>query len=280
MIQLLDCTLREGSQIIDINKQTSIKILQGLSNSRIDYIEVGLLDKIHDIKELSEDNLSLAIESNSIPVVFANFNRYDFSKLPTYTKGLPQGIRVGFKFNDFIDKQQELKDILLHIKSLNYRLFIQPCHTLSYSDASFKHLLKFANMIEPQAFSIVDSYGSMFEDDLMRYVKLTNKYLDKHIKLNFHSHNNLQLSLALALSCLNMTKHNVILDASLYGIGRGGGNLNTELIAAYLNRNFDKIYDFETIVKTIEKYILPLKGNVQWGYSLAALDKGLKDLHP
>lgn len=274
-IELLDCTLREGTQITKIEKNNSLKILESLAGSNLDYAEIGFLNDTEDTGELCK-----ILQPNTVPVIFANFNKCDFSNLIKCQEEGPQAIRVGFKINDIQTSQAELKDTLLTIKKKGYRLFLQPCHTLSYDEQAFIELINFTNDINPYSFAIVDSYGSMFDSDIKKYIDLINKYLTNNIKLDFHSHNNLQLSLLLTNLVLTSTDHDIIIDSSLYGLGRGGGNLPTEIIAAYLNKNFNKNYDLDTILDTIEKNILLLQKNVNWGYSLKTLEYGLKDIHP
>lgn len=274
-IELLDCTLREGTQITRIEKDTRLSILEGLANSGLDFVEIGFLNDTEETEKLCKK-----LRPNTVPVIFANFNKCDFSNLTKCQENSPQAIRVGFKINEIQNFKPELKETLLKIKNLGYKLFMQPCHTLSYDDSGFIKLIEFTNEINPYSFAIVDSYGSMFDSDLKRYVDLINKHLARKIKLDFHSHNNLQLSLSLANLVLTLTSRDVIIDASLYGLGRGGGNLPTELISAYLNRKSNKNYDLETIFSTIEKNILPLQQNINWGYSLKTLEYGLKDIHP
>lgn len=71
----------------------------------------------------------------------------------------------------------------------------------------------------------------MKQKDVARFFYLIENNLDKEIAVGFHSHNNLQLSYSNAqyLTALH-TDHNLIIDSSIMGMGRGAGNLNTELL--------------------------------------------------
>ena len=76
----------------------------------------------------------------------------------------------------------------------------------------------------------------MHKNDIARFFYLINTNLDKSINMGFHSHNNLQLSFSNSQEFFEYVGDRVIsLDASIYGMGRGAGNLNTELIANYVN---------------------------------------------
>jgi hypothetical protein len=55
------------------------------------------------------------------------------------------------------------------------------------------------------------------------------------------------------------------LDATLYGLGRGAGNCNLELLLGYLDRPG---YDPRIIYDVIASHILPLQKEISWGYAV------------
>ena len=59
---------------------------------------------------------------------------------------------------------------------------------------------------------------------------LFNKYLNEDIAIGFHAHNNLQLAFSNALTFINelKDKRELVIDTSIYGMGRGAGNLPPE----------------------------------------------------
>ena len=61
--------------------------------------------------------------------------------------------------------------------------------------------------------------------------------------------------------------HDVILDASIFGMGRGAGNLNLELIASYLNAENGANYNIPKIYELFDKNIKPIYNEYSWGYS-------------
>ena len=64
-------------------------------------------------------------------------------------------------------------------------------------------------------------------------------------------------------------KRDQIVDASIYGIGRGAGNLNLELIAKYLNEYIGKGYNVSPMIEIFERYIKDILNKHPWGYSMA-----------
>ena len=90
-------------------------------------------------------------------------------------------------------------------------------------------------------FYVVDSYGGLFPMDVNRifnYLKVELK-----IALGFHGHNNLEMALANTLEAANCGAG--ILDATIDGMGRGAGNLKTELLLSvlYQRRKIDVNFD-------------------------------------
>ena len=71
----------------------------------------------------------------------------------------------------------------------------------------------------------------------------------------------------------------IVLDGSLFGMGRGAGNAKTELLADFLNKRFSTAYDIAVLLDVIEKYIVPLKQNIHWGYDLPMFVCGCEHAH-
>lgn len=57
----------------------------------------------------------------------------------------------------------------------------------------------------------------------------------------------MQLAYSNAQNLTVQTNRSLIIDSSVYGMGRGAGNLNTELFVEYLNDNAGKI-SIKTII--------------------------------
>ena len=77
----------------------------------------------------------------------------------------------------------------------------------------------------------------------MHYVNIADKNLDKDIVLSYHAHNNLQQAYQNAVSFVNLKlDRDILIDASVFGMGRGAGNLNLELFAEYLNKAIIRLH--------------------------------------
>lgn len=115
--------------------------------------------------------------------------------------------------------------------------------TLRYSDAELLELIEIINKELPDAegFYIVDSFGEMRPNDMSRVLNLVDHNLIPSMTLGFHSHNNLQMSYSNAIEMLKFpTNRDLMLDCSIMGMGKGAGNLNTELLLEHLNLYYGK----------------------------------------
>jgi len=286
-ISVLDCTLRDGGYINNWNfsdKQTK-EIIKSLENSNIDIIECGYLnDKkgkefnstlFKDMDSLNSILNFTAIEPQKVAMI--NFGDFDIKYLPSQSKAKIDGIRLAFHKKDIKSALCASKQII----ALGYKLYIQPMVTKNYQDIEFLSLIEEVNTLNAYAFYIVDSFGSMTLDEFNRYMILADSNLNRNISLGYHSHNNMQLAFSNAINMCDMKiKRDIIIDASIYGIGRGAGNLNTELIVDYLNNSFDKDYNAVPLLEIIDELLSSLMNKNPWGFSPAQYLSASYNCHP
>lgn len=275
IFHILDCTLRDGAYIVDGNfGDNAIKgIIANLEKSNIDMIEVGWLkDKPHESGSTyyrrAEDIVPyLPAEKTKSYIAMIDYGRYDLKYLSDYDGTSIDTVREVFpkeKFTEAIEFSKKIKE-------KGYNLCLQAANTYSYSDLELIQLAEKTNEVMPESLSIVDTFGVMYASDLQHIFMILDKNLDKNIKIGFHSHNNLQLSFALSMEFAKLafeTGRSVIIDSSLCGMGRGAGNTCTELITNYVNNKFNKNYDLNCIMDTIDLYMKNFISNYKWGYSI------------
>lgn len=121
----------------------------------------------------------------------------------------------------------------------------------------------------------------MKRKDLTRLFYLVEHNLNEKIKIGFHSHNNMQLAYSNAQSLVDLhSDRELIIDASVYGMGRGAGNLNTELFVQYLNDNADSNYDIKPLLSIIDEILNEFYQRNYWGYSLPNYLSAAHNAHP
>ena len=131
------------------------------------------------------------------------------------------------------------------------------------------------------ALSIVDTFGSMYEEDLQRVYSLLNHNLVSSCKIGFHSHNNMQLSSALSQAFLRMAhgKREIVVDGTISGMGRGAGNTPTELIAEYMVTKLGYSYDMDALLDVIDGYMDNIRSRCSWGYTTPYFIAGCYGAH-
>lgn len=283
---LLDCTLRDGAYLIDktFGDDNIEGIIKGLVKSKIDFIEVGFFqnDGFGEGKTVFRNSEDVA---RFIPndkkgcrfTVLADCSRYDVANLDNRRSDSIDAVRECF-FKHEMDKAMENSRI---IKEKGYLLFVQPVDILGYSEAELLELINRVNDIEPFCISIVDTFGSMYQEDLQRVFELFDRELLPGIGIGFHSHNNMQLSNSLSQEFLRLSsdKRTVVVDGTLSGMGRGAGNTPTELIAQYMVSKLKASYDLDAILDILDTYMENIKSRCSWGYNTPYFVAGCYSAH-
>lgn len=286
-IHILDCTLRDGGYCNEwrFGFENAKKITAGLQEAGIEIIECGFITNrvsydpdVTKYPHISE--ASIVIPENrdgKIFVAMMNYGEYNIDDLPLYDGTSIDGIRVAFHKKNL----REALSLCEQIKAKGYLVFIQAMVSLAYSDEEFLSLIRRVNEFKPYAFYIVDSFGMMKGKDLTRLFYMVEHNLDEDIWIGFHSHNNMQLAYSNAQQLtMVQTNRNLIIDSSIYGMGRGAGNLNTELFMEYLNENAGKSYQLKPILTLIDEILNGFYERNYWGYSLPNYISAAHNAHP
>ncbi len=286
-INVLDCTLRDGGYINNwgFSQAQIIKIIRSLNQSNVDIIELGYLNDSVETNANSTlfnslDSIDAVIDdSNSTAqaVLMIDLFAFNVDKLQHKSTTKIDGIRLAFHKKDTNEALIQSEKII----SLGYQLFFQPMVTRNYSDDDFTALITKVNTLDIYAFYVVDSFGSMSLKEFNRYISLADSQLNDGVKLGYHSHNNMQLAFSNAIDlCVNQINREVIIDSSIYGMGRGAGNLNTELITDYLNTNNNKQYQVMSLLEVIDEILAHYFKKYSWGFSPVQYLSASLDCHP
>lgn len=294
-IYVLDCTLRDGGRIIDcqFEDQDILDISERLSKSEIDFVEVGFLRDWHNVEYKGNSTFFTSVEQirpfvnkeanpRTQYVAFVDYGMFDFESLEEYDGTSIEGIRVGFTKKNYYAAKEDITRCLNIVKEKGYKLFVQGVNSIGYTDKELLDIIDWVNTIKPYGFGIVDTYGAMYVEDIRHIFGLVDKNLDEEICIDFHSHNNFQLSFSLAQEVISLSNgvRNIIIDSTLYGMGKCAGNLNTELIVDYLVRKKGKIYDTDEILDIIDDHMSAIKEKCEWGYSIPSVMAGIYRSHP
>lgn len=285
-IKILDCTLRDGGYINNwqFGRRNIKNIIRCLEDAKIDIIECGFIRDV-DLDEdssvyTSMDQLGRIISPKNPEILYAvmiEYHNHVEDKIPPYNGISADIIRITFRHNEW----ENTKEVVRALIKKGYKVCVQPVGTVSYDDESLLKLIKDVNEIKPYAFYLVDTLGVMYRREMRRFFYLIDNNLSKDIFLGFHSHNNLQMSFANAQEMIRMARQrNIIVDASCYGMGRGVGNLATELFVDYINNNIIQKYSLIPILNVVDTYLMPIYANQRWGYDLPYFLSATANCHP
>lgn len=284
--KILDCTLRDGAYLVDkkFGDNTIRGIIKGLVKTKIDFIEIGFLQdegfgKGKTVFKNSADAQKFVpIDKEGCQfTLLADYSRYSISNLDICTGMSIDAVRECF----FKHERFDAIKVCNEIKEKGYKLFIQPVDILGYSDKELLEFIDLINDVEPYCLSIVDTFGSMYQEDLNRIFELINHNLVTACKIGFHSHNNMQMSNALSQEFLRMSygKREVIVDGTISGMGRGAGNTPTELMIQYMVSKLGYHYDLDSLLDIIDGYMDNIKSQCSWGYSTPYFIAGCYNAH-
>lgn len=272
--RILDVTLRETPTFF-FGKKNIVKTIEALENAGIEMIECAYLGskKAYTYQEGSTHVNTIEQANTLIPkkkpdilyTICMNGSSYDLHNIPYVSKDGIDAIRYVLMEHRFNDEVEDLKII----KDKGYKLIVQHRNILSYSDEEIIHIIETINEIGADAYSIVDTHGSMYQQDVKRFVNLVIPRLREDIWFGFHGHNNHMLATSNAELFLSLTegRKDVFVDGSIMGVGIGAGNANTELLALYCNKWENTNYNLKYLYNLMDEIVPDLQNRCKWGYS-------------
>lgn len=271
-IHILDCTLRDGGYVNDWEFDSNLAkgVIDGLYESGIRVIEIGIMgiggEAGKSTKFSSFKDAEPLLENRKKDCKYAimiNQTGFENFDIPNRSDKTVDIIRLAYF-------KREIHDAMIFAKSLKdkgYEVFLQAMATFMYSDDEIEDMLKKINDLKPQAFYIVDSFSNLFPEDITSMANSVLSRLNRDIDFGFHAHNNIQMAFANAIAFMNVEDgRKIYIDGSIYGMGRGAGNVPVELLMDYLNRRV-KQYNIEVLLKIYQDYIKPIFEQYFWGYT-------------
>ena len=131
---------------------------------------------------------------------------------------------VRFMINKPVDDHTE--EIIDYLHALGVEVSLNVIYISRKEDQFILDYLDVAEKHKAERFCFADSCGGCTPAIVRKWVDLLREH-NKSIALNFHFHDHMRLALANATVCFNDVD---IIDASVCGLGKGGGNLNLEAV--------------------------------------------------
>jgi 4-hydroxy 2-oxovalerate aldolase len=286
-VKVLDATLRDGGLVNDFYfSDEFVKALYETNlKAGVDYMEMGYkaskemfdVNKFGKWKFCNDDDIRAIVGDNNTNLklaAMADVGRCDYKNDIINKSDSPLDIiRVATYLNTIPAAAEMIEDA----KKKGYEV---TCNIMAISNGQESDLrvaLDLLGKTPVDVFYIVDSYGSLYPEQIARISDIFKEYADKYgKKLGIHAHNNQQLAFANTIEAVGDGVD--WLDATYAGMGRGAGNCAMELLLGFL-RN-PKYNNFHSI-QFIEKYMNKLKEDgAVWGFDLQYMMTGVLNQHP
>jgi len=284
-IRILDCTLRDGGYVNDwrFGDANAKEIANLIGKTGIDYFEVGFIKLCDYVKDkIQFNNMSQVADmfkptKQKLSLIVEVGYGYPVSAFPEHSEDTVDLVRV-------IMWKRMLKEGLEYCRQLKekgYEVSVQATRTEQYSLDEFADVCRMFSEINPDALYIVDTFGLLIKETLLEYALVADKHLASGIRLGYHAHNNMQQAFSNAIAFMEHPWiHSIMLDASVFGIGRGAGNLCLELLLQYINEIKGTRYDLQPLVEVMDKYLKPIYEKSPWGYSMPYLLSAINGRNP
>lgn len=287
-IRVLDATLRDGGLVNDFyfSDEFAKALYKANCDAGVDYMEVGYRasKKLFDVEKFGKwkfssdddilDMIGDVTDKKVKLAVMADVGRCDYKEDIHEKSNSPLDlIRVAC----YVHQMPTAIDMIEDAKKKGYEV---SCNIMAISTAQEGDVRVALDMLgrsPVDVIYIVDSFGSLYPEQIARIVALYKEYADRYgKKLGIHSHNNQQLAFANTIEAVGDGVD--WLDATYNGMGRGAGNCSMENLMGLLHNPKYNIYP---VLKFIETEIVKLKEKgVVWGYDMQYLITGILNQHP
>jgi len=284
-IKVFDCTIRDGGLVNNYHfTDEFVKgVYQTCLDAGIDYMEIGKNNstKLMSDKEFGawnfskEEDIRRIVGDNNTDMkiaVMSDIGRTLKEELLPKEESVVDMIRIA----TYVHQIPEAIELIKEAHNKGYETTINIMAIAKSSDSEIDEVLQAVSKTNVDVIYLADTFGSFHPEEIE---KLTKKYLDiaeaTGKEVGIHAHNNIQLAYANTIKA--MRSGATFLDCTISGLGRGAGNCATELLVNYLK---NPKYKQLPILKFIEKFIVPLEKELDWGYSIPYMITGQLVEHP
>ena len=282
-IRIVDCTVRDGGLMNhwQFSDEFVKAVYEANLEAGVDYMEIGYKssEKAYsrkdngDWKFCDEKDLRRVIGDNDTRMKISSMidiGRIELDQIPPRSESVIDMIRVACYVHQMdkaiyhaeycLDKGYETTINLMAVSKVNERDLDEALEDVAKSNVPI--------------FYLVDSFGNMYCEHIQELVRKYRKAMPGKT-IGIHAHNNMQLAFSNTIT--GIIEGCNMLDSTFLGLGRGAGNCPTELLISFLK---NPKYRLLPVLGTIQKHILPLQQNIDWGYHVPYMITGSLNEHP
>ena len=279
-MKILDCTLRDGGYYTnwDFSPELVKEYLVTVNTLPIEYIEIGYRQPVKQIYMGEYAYLPLqTIEScqryapNKKLALMLNLKDVDETSILPLLKpiiGVVPLVRLATAPKD-VEKAAKVANV---VRALGLEVSVNIMYMSTWlSNERFWQQLPMLNG-KIDMLCMVDSYGAVYPNEIPQIVAKVKENISAPI--GFHGHDNMTLAFANALAALKAGCE--VIDSTIMGMGRGAGNLCTELLMTYCAK-YDSSINLNTLVELLA-YFAPIREKYCWGTNLPYMISGANSL--
>jgi len=235
-MKILDCTLRDGGFVNDFNWDINFakRYYELMCSLNIHYVELGYWkqtskskNRFYNLKEKDVEIITNKMNKQNVCVIIDY--HYCSKKLLDY----PKKDKSPIAMIRLTARKQDIEKAISFAKKLqdytNLDISLQIINCTNYSKKEIDELV--SKIIKNNFLYIyfADSHGNLnLIDDFYKFEKSIQIILESGKQIGFHLHNHTDRALLNYYFCKNNNIN--IIDTSIFGIGKGGGNLALENI--------------------------------------------------
>src|SRR3989339_642287 len=285
-IKILDCTIRDGGLMNNCNFEDVFvrAIYQACLDAGVDYMEIGYKGcrsiyspgEYGPWKYCSEDDIRRIVGDNKTTLklsAMADVERCDY-----HADILPkkQSVLDLIRVATYIHQIPGALDMIKALHDKGYETSVNLMAISVVNDHEVDEALEILCKSEVEVIYLVDSYGSLYSEEIQALTRKYRKFADSGgKKIGVHAHNNQQLAYANTIESLILGAN--FLDCTLGGLGRGAGNCPTELLLGFLK---NPRYHLRPLLKCLQDHVVPLRQKINWGYDIPYMLTGQLNRHP
>ncbi|MDD5006786.1 MAG: aldolase catalytic domain-containing protein [Syntrophorhabdaceae bacterium] len=282
--EILDCTIRDGGYLNNwrFDKRMVREVYRALSKAGIDIVEIGFRgtekyfkrDQFGPWRFTDIDDLRDVVQGiNGAKVaIMGDFGKLDTDDITDDYCQYVSLVRIAVHKDGAFNAIKQLEAI----RKKGFLVSLQAMGITSYTRDEIRELVTVLKDSSIDYVYIADSYGSILPDQMRPLIEPFQEL--KHIKVGFHPHNGLQMAFANTLEAIKCGID--IVDSTIYGMGRGAGNLPTEVLLSYLQLSTTDKYNVIPVLHVIDRFFMNIDTDEPWGYQLPYMLSGIFQCHP
>mgnify|MGYP000639093590 CR=1 FL=1 len=292
MIKLLDCTLRDGGYYNDWDYAPDLisDYLSAMQAINVDYIEIGLRSLKNDgfkggcayskdsflqsLKIPEALNGKIGVMVNASELLSEQFSIEEIlQKLFSHKKeSLVSLVRVACHLHEF-------EACLPAAIWLNKQGYTVGFNVMQITEKPMQEITDLALKAKGYPIDVLyfaDSMGSLNSETTSKIIRAFKRGWAG--ELGIHTHDSMGQALANSLSAVD--EGVTWVDATVTGMGRGPGNVQTEYLTIALAEHRNHTGSIPKLLELIHKYFKPMKNQYGWGTNPYYYLAGQYSIHP